>query len=148
MLRDLDIKCSEVCFSLHEDESRLVNRPKMVAMSQLIQNPPQDAHIAACGLLCTNCGKFKKGRCKGCQIESGFSNCSVRLCCIEKEITTCAECDEFVSPRDYRECRKLNNFIARIFALIYGSNRPAALAMLRDQGEEAFLSAKRETMKM
>jgi len=95
-------------------------------MAEAISNPPGDAHVAACGLFCTNCRKFKKGKCKGCQVEPGFARCAVRQCAIEKKITTCAECDEFQSPRDYCECRKVNNFIARIFQFLFGTNRPAA----------------------
>jgi hypothetical protein len=67
---------------------------------------------------------------------------------MEKGIITCAECDEFRSPRDYRECRKVNNLIARIIALFTRSDRPGALAMLRDAGQDAYLQAKRTTRRM
>ncbi len=117
-------------------------------MSQVISNPPQDAHVAACGLFCSNCGKFKRGRCKGCQIEPGFKRCAVRLCCIEKGATTCADCNEFEAPRDYHECGKLNSVIARIFSFIFGTNRFAALTVLRDRGKEAYLASKEGTKKM
>ena len=115
---------------------------------QQISNPPPDAHIAPCGLFCTNCRAFKKGKCKGCQLEPFNKRCGVRRCCVDKGIETCAACDELAAPRDYRECKKLHNFIAKIFALFFGSNRPAALALLRDSGEEAYLSSKRESGKM
>jgi len=115
---------------------------------QAISNPPTDEHIAACGLFCTNCGKFKSGKCQGCQIAPGFQRCSIRRCCIEKGITTCADCDEFPAPRSYRECRKINNFIAKVFALIFQSNRPAALAILRGEGKMAYLHVKRESGRM
>ena len=61
---------------------------------------------------------------------------------------TCAECPDFRSPRDYRECRKVNNFIAKTISLFTGSDRPAALALLRDHGREKYLAVKRETGKM
>ncbi len=117
-------------------------------MSEAMSNPPQDAHVGACGLFCSNCGSFKRGRCKGCQIEPGFKRCAVRLCCIEKGITICAGCSEFESPRDYHECKKVNNFIARIFSFVFGTKRPEALAMLRDQGRDAYLASKEGTKKM
>jgi hypothetical protein len=117
-------------------------------MSQTISTPPKNAHVAACGLFCTNCGKFKKGKCAGCQIEPGFSRCATRACCVSKEIETCAQCDDFLAPRDFRECKKIDNVIARIMALIFGSNRPAALALLRDQGIDAYLASKRANGKM
>ncbi len=113
-----------------------------------ISRPPEDEHIAACGLFCTNCGKFKKGRCQGCQIEAGVKSCKIRSCCIEKEITTCADCDEFAAPRSYKECKNINNFIAKIFALIFRSDRPAGLAMIRDEGAPAFIEYKRLVDKM
>jgi hypothetical protein len=110
----------------------------------ILSQPPANAHIAACGLFCTNCGAFKRGRCQGCQIAPGFACCPVRQCCADKQITTCAECDEFRTPRDYRECKKINSWIAKLFRLVFRSDRPGALAMLRDQGPEAYLRAKRE----
>jgi hypothetical protein len=113
-----------------------------------MSEPARDEHIAPCGLFCTNCRKFHKGRCRGCQVEAGFTRCPVRACCGEKGITTCAECDEFETPRDYRECRKVNSFMARAFAFIFGSDRPGALAMLRDDGREAYLAAKQESGRM
>jgi hypothetical protein len=117
-------------------------------MATTISQPPADAHVAACGLFCTNCGKFKKGRCQGCQIEAGYAQCAVRKCVIEKKIETCAACPEFAAPRDYRECAKVHNFISKVFALFMGSDRPGALAMLRDRGLGAFVAATRESGKM
>jgi hypothetical protein len=37
--------------------------------------------------------------------------------------------------------------IARAFALVYRSDRPAALALLRDEGKTAYLQTKRDTGK-
>ena len=85
---------------------------------------------------------------EGCQEVPGFQRCSIRKCVIEKGITTCAECDEFASPRSYAECKKINNLIAKVFALIFRSDRPAALALLRDEGREVYLEAKRSSGKM
>jgi hypothetical protein len=117
-------------------------------MATVISQPPNDAHIAACGLFCSNCGKFKKGRCQGCQVQPGYAQCATRKCVIEKGIHNCAACPQFAAPRDFRECGKIHNFIARIFALLFGSDRPGALTMLRDQGEGAYLAAKRASGKM
>ena len=116
-------------------------------MTQAISNPPVEEHIAPCGLFCTNCGKFKAGKCQGCQIAPGFARCGIRKCCVEKGITTCAECDEFRSPRSYRECKKIDNLMAKFFALIFKSNRPAALALLRDEGMAVYLQTKRDSGK-
>ncbi len=114
----------------------------------VISNPSPDAHIAPCGLFCTNCGKFKKGRCQGCQVKPGFARCAIRLCVIEKGIVTCAECAEFRAPRDFKECPRINNFLARIIALFTKSDRPGSLALLRDEGPDAYLSSKRTSGRM
>ena len=116
--------------------------------AQVISTPPKEAHIAPCGLFCSECGKFKRDKCEGCQIQAGFKQCSIRICVIEKGIKTCAECQEFKAPRDYKECKKVNNFIAKVISLITGSNRPAALALLRDEGIESYLVEKRRANKM
>jgi hypothetical protein len=67
---------------------------------------------------------------------------------VSKELETCAQCADFLAARDFRECKKIDNVIARIMALIFRSNRPAALALLRDQGIDAYLVSKRTTGKM
>ena len=118
-------------------------------MLPVLSNPSEDAHIAACGLFCTNCGAFKRKKCKGCQVfPSYFNSCPVRQCCADKGITVCADCDSFASPHDFRECRKVNSFVAKVFGLIFRSNRPAALVTLRDQGRDAYLHEKRTSGKM
>jgi len=117
-------------------------------MAQALSTPPAEAHIAACGLFCTNCRSFKLKKCQGCQIGPKFERCSVRKCCVEKGITTCAQCEEFSAPRDYRECKRINNIIPKVFGLIFGTNRPKALALLRDHGQEAYLAEKRASGKM
>jgi len=66
----------------------------------------------------------------------------VRACVRDKGLTLCSDCPDFRAPRDFRECVKVNNWIARAIAFFTGSNRPAALAMLRDQGREAYLAAR------
>jgi len=120
----------------------------MTAEVKALSSPASNEHVAPCGLFCTNCGKFKKGSCRGCQVEPGFSRCAVRLCCQERGITGCWECLDFKAPRDYRECRKVNNAIAKIFALLFKSDRPGALLLLRDRSRAAFLEARRKSGKM
>ena len=113
-----------------------------------LSRPDPDAHIAACGLFCTNCGAFRKGRCQGCQIRPRFSSCRTRACCEGRGITTCAECGDFAAPRDFRECPKVYNWIARIVAAISRSDRTGALVLLRDRGREVFLASKRASGRM
>lgn len=112
-------------------------------MTKVDTIPPPDAHVAACGLFCTNCGAFRRGRCSGCQVAPFFASCPVRQCCKGQGISNCASCGEFRAPRDYHECKKLNNWIARFFGLIFRSNRIGGLTQLRDEGLEAYLAVKR-----
>ena len=116
-------------------------------MIPILSQPPAEEHIAACGLFCTNCGAFRRKKCQGCQIAPMFACCPVRACCHGQQITTCAQCPQFAAPQDYGKCRKVNNLIAKIIAFLFKSDRPAALAMLRDQGREAYLYQKRQTGK-
>lgn len=107
-----------------------------------------DEHIASCGLFCSNCGAFKKQKCKGCMVSPMFASCSIRKCVIKKGIITCAECPDFKAPHSYKECKKLHNFISKVFAVVFKSDRIGELTMLRDQGKEAYLAEKRRTGKM
>jgi hypothetical protein len=115
---------------------------------EVISRPDPTAHIAPCGLFCSNCGKFRAGRCQGCQIEPGFGRCPIRRCVVERSIQHCAACPDFAAPRDYRECGKVNNLIAQIIGFVLRSNRPGALALLRDQGPAAYLAEKRRSGRM
>ena len=114
-------------------------------MAPTLSEPQRDAHIAACGLFCTNCRRFKSDKCQGCQVAPPFKSCPVRKCCAEKAISDCGQCDEFTGARDYRECKKLNNIISKVIGFLTGSDRPGACAMLRDQGRELYLKHKATT---
>jgi len=91
------------------------------------------AHLVAyCGLYCGNCGSYKRGRCRGCLDGGGYSSCKARACCLEEGYRTCAACDE------YLECRKLHNFISKIFGLIFRTDRKANLRAIREKGIETW----------
>ena len=89
--------------------------------------------VAYCGLNCGGCGSYKRGRCKGCLAGGGFSSCKVRQCCLERNYRTCAGCPE------YLECRKLNSFIAKVYSLIFRSNRRANLDSIKKMGIEKWV---------
>ncbi len=91
--------------------------------------------IAFCGLYCGACAKYRRGRCPGCQGNDKASWCKVRACCLEQGYKSCADCTEFSNPMD---CTKLNNFMAKFFAVLFNSNRPACLAMIKERGYDAF----------
>ncbi len=92
--------------------------------------------LARCGLVCSNCGAHKKGRCGGCHCDKPMNRgCTVKKCCVDRQFGTCAECKEF---EDLRECGKLNNWVAKIFAFIFRSDRIGSLCRIRDVGAEQF----------
>ena len=90
-------------------------------------------NIAACGLYCGACRKFLSGKCPGCKNNEKASWCKIRQCCISKGYHTCAECE-----RDVRECKIYSNFISKVFALLFNSDRPACISYIREHGEMAY----------
>ena len=102
-----------------------------------------DVIVARCGLVCSNCGAFKTGRCKGCHSEKPmFGSCPVRACTIENQWTTCADCTRHV---DLKQCKKLNSFVARLFGLIFRSDRIGGLNRIRDIGLDEFKCERRSS---
>ena len=51
----------------------------------------------------------------------------------EKGLHTCAECD-----KDVTECKIHNNFVGKIFAFLFNSDRAACIRYIRENGENAF----------
>ena len=86
---------------------------------------------AFCGLYCGACKAFLREKCAGCRESEKRSWCKVRTCCIERSFTTCADCKDFPDPTD---CRKFNNFISKLFGLIFRSDRRACILQIRDIG--------------
>ena len=99
-------------------------------MKEITINPQQ---IAACGLYCGACKKFLNGKCPGCKENEKASWCKIRKCCQEKDLHTCAECD-----KDVKECMIHNNFVGKIFAFLFNSDRAACIRYIRENGEDAF----------
>jgi hypothetical protein len=96
----------------------------------------QEVIIAHCGLVCSKCGSFKKGRCHGCHSEKPmFKNCPIKKCNIDGNLATCSDCADF---EDLKKCKKLNNFISKIFGLLFGTNRIGNLVRIREIGPDVF----------
>lgn len=89
------------------------------------------ALVAYCGLYCGACGAYLKERCNGCSKNEKASWCKIRTCCKNKNITTCAECNEVTDPND---CKKFNNIIAKIFAFLFRSDRRACILQIKKLG--------------
>lgn len=91
--------------------------------------------VACCGLYCGACKAFLKEKCLGCRKSSRNGWCAVKKCTREKGIATCAECGEHTQPMD---CRKFNNFISRMFGIVFNSDRGACIEEVRQLGLKAY----------
>ena len=87
--------------------------------------------VAYCGLYCGACKRYLQDKCQGCHENNKATWCKVRSCGINNQYSSCAECKEFSDPNG---CKMFNNFISKIFALIFRSNRTACIKQIRDVG--------------
>jgi len=95
--------------------------------------------VAYCGLICSDCGAFKKLKCQGCHSDKPiFKNCPVKKCAMDKNYSTCAECGEF---EDLKQCRKLNNFVSKLMGFVFRTDRIGNLKRIREIGLETFKTA-------
>jgi hypothetical protein len=93
--------------------------------------------VAHCGLYCGACKSYLRDRCPGCHENTKATWCTIRACCIDRGYASCADCTDHQNPMD---CAKFNNFISRVFGLLFRSNRSACIACIRRQGLESFAS--------
>ncbi len=101
--------------------------------------------IAMCGLYCGACPRFLKEKCSGCLKNKKASWCKLRTCCIEKNIPSCADCDEFEAAIN---CKKYNNFMAKMFGFIFNSDRAACISKIKEIGYENFAERMYENRQM
>jgi hypothetical protein len=114
-------------------------------MKQIATDPKL---VAYCGLYCGACRAYLKGRCPGCHDNVKASWCKIRSCCQTNQYASCADCKQYSEPNN---CRKFNNFIAKIFALIFRSDRPACIRQIKQLGitghAENMAAAQRQSIK-
>jgi hypothetical protein len=91
--------------------------------------------VAYCGLYCGACGKYLKGKCPGCAKNVKAVWCTVRSCCIENRYTSCAACTTVTEAVD---CKKFNNFMSKVFSLIFRSDRNACISRIKAIGTERY----------
>lgn len=98
-----------------------------------------NSEIAACGLFCGACRKFRKDTCPGCHSNEKASWCAVRSCCREHDWQSCAEC----TLMPIAECRKFNSVIAKVFQIVFRSDRRGCIDRMREVGYDAFAAEMR-----
>jgi hypothetical protein len=91
--------------------------------------------IAYCGLYCGSCKAYINKKCPGCAKNEKASWCQIRKCCISGSLSNCSVC---VSFDDVKKCKKFNNFISKIFALVFKSDRFACLAKIKELGAAGY----------
>ncbi len=91
--------------------------------------------VAFCGLYCGECAQYKRGKCPGCAENQKAGWCKIRTCCQENGYTTCAACTQF---SDVHDCRKYDNFISRVFGLIFRSDRSANIVRIKEVGVQTY----------
>ena len=102
--------------------------------------------IAYCGLCCTNCGMFKKGKCRGCHSDRPMNRkCKIKACAMVRGFKTCAECPDY---QNLKECKKLHNLVSIFFGFIFRTDRVGNLNTIREIGIEKFTEKMRADAKM
>ena len=91
--------------------------------------------VAFCGLYCGACGQYLRGKCGGCAKNEKATWCSIRKCNAEYSLSSCAECTRFSNVND---CKKFNNAMSKVFALVLRSNRKACIEKIKAVGREQF----------
>lgn len=93
-----------------------------------------NGRVPACGVFCGGCPTYtrQKNPCPGAQLNSArCEKCKTfHLCCVEKGITHCFQCDNF-------PCAKFKGFAKRW--LKYGQNFIENQKLLKQIGEMEFL---------
>jgi len=92
--------------------------------------------IAYCGLYCGACKKYLKEKCPGCKKIVKAVWCKIRTCCIENSYTSCADCQ---IVKDLKDCKKFNNVVSKLFALVFRSDRFACIALINKKGNEEYV---------
>lgn len=86
--------------------------------------------IAFCGLYCGACKSYLTGKCPGCKDNIKATWCKIRLCCMENNLQSCADCKTI----ELKECKKYNNFISGILGYLLNSDRSACISLIKEKG--------------
>lgn len=103
--------------------------------------------VAFCGLYCGACRTFLSGKCPGCRENLKATWCKLRLCCVENNFLSCADCNA-IEPK---ECKKCNNFISKAFGLVFNSDRLGCISRIKEVGYDGYAAEmtnnKRQTIR-
>lgn len=91
-------------------------------------------NVAYCGLYCSECGSFRKGKCAGCYGNEKATWCEIRKCCRTNNYATCADC--VIMP--LRECKKYNNIFAKVIGFVSRTERSKCIYRIKEVGLEVF----------
>ena len=108
-------------------------------MKEVLSNPDL---VAYCGLYCGACRSYLRERCPGCHENEKAKWCRIRVCCIDNQYLSCADCRQYDNPGD---CKLFDNFIARLFSLIFRSDRPACIRQIKELGIQGHADNMAET---
>jgi len=97
-------------------------------MKEIVSDPKL---VAYCGLYCGACRSYLNEKCAGCHDNQKATWCKIRSCNIENGYSSCAECLQFANPM---ECKKFNNFVSKLFGLVFRSDRAACIAQIKEAG--------------
>lgn len=100
--------------------------------------------IAYCGLYCGECRQYKKGKCPGCRKNEKASWCKIRSCCADNNFRSCIECQK-EGPEN---CNYFNNFIAKLIAFFFRSDRAKGIRYIKEFGYEKFAEEMSKNHKM
>lgn len=101
-------------------------------MKEIVSSPNL---VAYCGLYCGACASYLRERCPGCHENEKASWCKIRVCANDNEYPTCADCKEFDNPAD---CKKFSNFMSKLFALVFRSDRKACIEKIKKIGIQEY----------
>lgn len=94
--------------------------------------------IGCCGAYCGTCKVFKENLCKGCKLgyadgtrDISKARCKMKVCCIKKQLNSCADCDEYDSCDIIQSFYKKNGYKYKKYN--------EAIDFIRSNGYEKFL---------
>ncbi len=106
----------------------ILKNKQFMETKEIINNPKL---IAACGLYCGACGKYSTGKCPGCFENTKATWCKTRTCCLDANISSCADCKTVATTV---ECKKMNNFVSKLFSYIFKSDRHDCIKRIQEIG--------------